>query len=217
MSDTQGMDLSMLPQRLLGLIGLCIIVFITLAIAVHFAPLGLGWDKTILLALHQSSQPTLDYGARILTNFGIWVFTVPVLGCIALVLAYQQQWRRVGYITLTVLGSIALSTGLKQCFHRPRPHLWSSDLPWPTNPSFPSGHAFSSMMFVTLLILLWPWRGRIWAIATGILFVVLIAWTRLYLGVHYPSDILAGWSAAIAWCLGVYLIYPPEPSRSKKE
>jgi len=217
MNHSQSNDVPRLPQYLLELTNLCIIVFVGLAIAVHFAPLGLGWDNTILWALHTIHQPTIDYWAKTLTALGIWSFTVPFWGLTGVILAYQKQWRKVTYIILTVLGSMLLSTSLKLLFHRPRPHLWQSDLPWPTNPSFPSGHAFSSMMLVMLLILFWPWKGRIWIALAGAFFVLLIGWTRLYLGVHYPSDILAGWSAAIAWCLGVYIVYPPEPSITKPE
>ncbi|WP_353672281.1 phosphatase PAP2 family protein [Synechocystis sp. LKSZ1] len=192
-------------------------MFISLVITVHYNPLGLGWDQAILIALHQTHQPILDHWAKILTDLGIWIVTAPVLGLIALILTYQQQWQKGVYIAITVFGAIPLSYGLKHLFNRPRPHLWSSDVAWPTNPSFPSGHAFSSMMFVTLIILLWPWRGRTWVVLAGSLFVILIGWTRLYLGVHYPSDILAGWSIAIAWCVSVYLIYSPGQTIQKDE
>lgn len=182
------------------------LIFIGLAITVSFNPLGLGWEQALLLLLHQTRQPALDYWAKILTDLGIWMVTVPLLALIALILTYQKQWQKGVFIAITVFGAIPLSYGLKYLFHRPRPHLWPSDFPWLTNPAFPSGHAFSSMMFITILVILgWQsiWRWRI--VLLGSFFVMLIAWTRLYLGVHYPSDILGGWSIAIAWSLSIYL------------
>ena len=98
----------------------------------------------------------------------------------------------------------ALRTWAKQLFARERPSLWESIAPEATY-SFPSGHAMGSMTLAAVLILL-AWRTR-WrwpvALLTGA-FTVLVGLSRVYLGVHYPSDILAGWAAALAWTVGIY-------------
>ncbi|MGA7937930.1 MAG: phosphatase PAP2 family protein, partial [Kovacikia sp.] len=74
----------------------------------------------------------------------------------------------------------------------------------------------SSMTFIiALVILTWGSRWCFWVIALGGVFVVAIAWTRLYLGVHYPSDILAGWAASIAWAIGVRLLIKPQSMRKE--
>jgi undecaprenyl-diphosphatase len=68
----------------------------------------------------------------------------------------------------------------------------------------------SSMTLVAVLVILtWGTRWCWLVLITGSLFVVAIAWTRLYLGVHFPSDILAGWLVSIAWSIGVSLILRP--------
>ncbi|MFM7353083.1 MAG: phosphatase PAP2 family protein, partial [Microcystis aeruginosa] len=72
--------------------------------------------------------------------------------------------------------------------------------------AFPSGHAlFSSLLVVSLLILSWRTRWFLGVVLMGITLVLVIAWTRLYLGVHFPSDILAAWLLAIAWSFLVHI------------
>jgi membrane-associated phospholipid phosphatase len=87
--------------------------------------------------------------------------------------------------------------------------LWES-LSHKSSYSFPSGHAMASMTFVAaLVILIWGTRWCGLVLALGSAFVIAIGWTRLYLGVHFPSDILAGWTAALAWAIGVSLVLKP--------
>ncbi|HEU4665623.1 MAG TPA: phosphatase PAP2 family protein, partial [Dokdonella sp.] len=71
--------------------------------------------------------------------------------------------------------------------------------------SFPSGHAMGSMTLACVLVLLCWWTRLRWPVlAAAAVLVVLVGASRIYLGVHYPSDILAGWAAAIAWTHAVY-------------
>jgi undecaprenyl-diphosphatase len=101
-------------------------------------------------------------------------------------------------------GASLLSYGSKLYFHRERPQFWELFYPLPADYSFPSGHALFSMTFVVILIILARGRSwRRWVVLAGGLFAIAIAWTRLYLGVHYPSDILGGWFLAIAWTLAM--------------
>ncbi|MGL5074374.1 MAG: phosphatase PAP2 family protein, partial [Waterburya sp.] len=91
--------------------------------------------------------------------------------------------------------------------HRARPHLWELVYQIGSDYSFPSGHAMSSMSFALVLIILtWNSSWRWLTVISGSLFVLSIAWTRLYLGVHYPSDIVGGWMIAIAWSMVVLLM-----------
>jgi membrane-associated phospholipid phosphatase len=93
--------------------------------------------------------------------------------------------------------------------HRVRPHLWESKAP-ELDFAFPSGHSMTSMtLFIVLLILAWKTKWRLPVLILGSLYVLTIAWTRLYLGVHFPSDILAGWMVSFAWAMGVYLLIRP--------
>jgi len=82
--------------------------------------------------------------------------------------------------------------------------LWESIAPEITY-SFPSAHAMGSMALACVLVLLaWPSRWRWWVAVPAALFVLGVGLSRVYLGVHYPSDILAGWAAALVWTIAVH-------------
>ncbi|AIE75665.1 MULTISPECIES: phosphatase PAP2 family protein [unclassified Synechocystis] len=177
-------------------------IFILLAIAVFYYPQGVWLDREILLTLHGSASASLDQFATLFTDLAIYQGTVPIVLVINLILAYGKKWGHLAYVDLTALGAIALGYQTKSFFSRVRPHLWQSTYPWPDSFSFPSSHAFSSMTLVIILIILgWQTNWRNLIIILGSIFVIFIGWTRVYLGVHYPTDILGGWSLAIAWSL----------------
>ena len=119
----------------------------------------------------------------------------------------MKRWKREGlFAGLALGGSALLNLATKQWFARARPSLWASIAPEATY-SFPSGHAMGSMTLAWVAVLLaWrtPWRVPVTAAAMA--FVLLVRTSRVYLGVHYPSDILAGWCAASAWAVACYLL-----------
>jgi membrane-associated phospholipid phosphatase len=170
---------------------------------------GFPWDEPILLAIHSTANPQLDQLAAGLTKLGVFWGVFPVAIAIALAMLIQRRWRKLAYLVTTLLGSIVINRTAKVLLHRVRPHLWESPAP-EFDYGFPSGHAMSSMTLVAALLIL-SWGSRwFWLVAiVGSLFVLAIGWTRLYLGVHYPSDILAGWTASIAWAMGVRLLIKP--------
>ena len=177
---------------------------------------GFPWDVPILLAIHATAQPRLNVFAATLTKFGVFWGVFPVAGAIALVLLLRRQWRSLGYLLTTLLGSIVINRTPKVLLHRVRPHLWESPAP-EFDYGFPSGHAMSSMTLVAALVILtWGTRWCWVVLVVGGLFVLAIAWTRLYLGVHYPSDIVAGWMASVAWAVGVSLLISPHLSRQSR-
>ncbi len=170
---------------------------------------GFPWDVPILLAVHSTAQPRLDVFASILTKFGVFWGVFPIASVIVLVFLLRRKWRSLAYLVTTLLGSIVINRTAKVLLHRVRPHLWESPSP-EFDYGFPSGHAMSSMTLVAaLVILFWGSRWCWLVLICGSLFVLAIAWTRLYLGVHYPSDILAGWMASVAWAIGVSLLIRP--------
>uniref|UniRef100_A0A832H348 Phosphatase PAP2 family protein n=1 Tax=Oscillatoriales cyanobacterium SpSt-402 TaxID=2282168 RepID=A0A832H348_9CYAN len=124
----------------------------------------------------------------------------------------SSHWRSLLSLVITPLGSSLLNRTLKLLFHRERPHLWkvfSPDLSY----AFPSGHAMSSATFVMVLIVLaWNTHWRWMVLVMGRLFVLAIGWTRVYLGMHYPSDVLAGWLLAIAWSVATMMVIQPQSS-----
>jgi undecaprenyl-diphosphatase len=170
---------------------------------------GFPWDVPILLAIHLTASPQLDTFAATLTKFGVFWGVFPIAAVIVIVLLIRRRWRSLTYLLTTLLGSIVINRTVKVLLHRVRPHLWVSPTP-ELDYGFPSGHAMSSMTLVAALVILTWGSRRCWGVLVfGIPFVLAIGWTRLYLGVHYPSDIVAGWMASIAWAVGVSVFIRP--------
>jgi undecaprenyl-diphosphatase len=179
-----------------------LLIFALFAIAVSHTTGGIAWDEPILLAIHGTVQPRLDGLATLLTELGVYWGVFPAIIAVAVALMATQQWQALTYLLITSSGSILLNRIFKLLIHRSRPHLWESDYSVTAGFAFPSGHAMSSATFVIILVILsWKTRWRWWILTIGSGFVLGVGWSRLYLGVHYPSDIVAGWMLAIAWAL----------------
>lgn len=174
---------------------------------------GFPWDVPILLAIHSTAQPQLDAVAAALTKLGVFWGVMPIATVTSLILLIRRQWYALAYLVTTLLGSLAINRIVKVLLHRVRPHLWQSPAP-EFDYGFPSGHAMSSMTLVAALVILtWNTRWRSMVLLFGGLFVLTIGWTRLYLGVHYPSDVLAGWMVSVAWATGVSLLIRPHSTK----
>ena len=195
-----------MPQaRALGVILLFAAgLFAWLAVAVVQAG-GLPWDGPILEFWHHHATPQLDKIAVFLTIVGN---TWPMVGLGALVflgLLWWRRWRAAGLFFASVGGSMLLTQVIKPLVARPRPVLWASIRPEHTF-SFPSGHAMDTAAIAAALVLLcWGGRLRGWVWLMP-LFSLAVGWARMYLGVHNPSDVLAGWAAAVAWVVLVHLL-----------
>ena len=189
-------------------------VFGLLALEVWQHEGGFPWDVPILIAIHKTAQPQLDVFALSLTKFGSFWTAIPIFAAIALVLLLLKRWRSLAYVLTTALGSAFINRTVKELMHRVRPDLWESSA-HELSYAFPSGHAMTSMTLIAVLVVLaWNSYSRWLVLIFGSLFVVAIGWTRLYLGVHFPSDILAGWMVALAWAIGVSLIIKPHLTKA---
>ena len=169
-----------------------------------------AFDVPVLETLHAHASPTLDHLALTASAIGYAWGVMPFDVVFVLVLAWRRHFRESLFAGIALLGSALLNVGAKHSFERVRPDLWRSIAPEHTY-SFPSGHAMGSMsLALTLLLLCWssrtrwgtPWRWPMAALGTA--FVLWVGWSRVYLGVHYPSDILAGWCAAAVWTASAY-------------
>lgn len=141
----------------------------------------LGW----LVALRQSWLDALMSG---LTWFGSLWLLLPLGLLIAL------RWRQTGaVILLSLLSASALCHGLKMLIDRARPDLWPGLLPLPPDAAFPSAHSAQAMAFAVALCFLLPPRRRLTVGGGFILLAGLVGVSRLYLQVHWPSDVVAGW------------------------
>jgi undecaprenyl-diphosphatase len=162
------------------------------------------FDAPVLLALHRAATPVLD---RIAVFFTIVGNTGPMIAAGVLTtaaLAYAGRRREAWLFALGVGGSMLLTQVIKRIAERPRPDLWPSLRPEHTF-SFPSGHAMDTAALAAALFFITPsHRRKWWALAP--LFALSVGWARMYLGVHFPSDVLAGWSSAVGWVLLVQLL-----------
>ncbi|MDB5268601.1 MAG: hypothetical protein JWP58_1641 [Hymenobacter sp.] len=165
---------------------------------------GLPWDVPILEFWHRHATAGLDSAAVFLTIVGNTWPMVGLGGLVWLGLLRRRQWRAAWVWFAAVGGSMLLTQIIKPLVARPRPLLWASIRPEHTL-SFPSGHAMDTAAIATALVLLcWGNRARGWAWLMP-LFALAVGWARIYLGVHNPSDVLAGWAAAVAWVVLVHL------------
>ena len=164
------------------------------------------FDEPILRFAHAMARDGFDRVFLLFSKLGYEWGVVPFDLALVAGLALKRWMREGVFAGIALGGSALLNLGAKQLFARERPSLWEAIAP-ETTFSFPSGHAMGSMTLAMVLVLLaWRTRWRGWVVVAMALFVPMVGASRVYLGVHYPSDILAGWAAALAWVSGVYLV-----------
>lgn len=183
----------------------CLIGFGQIADEVHEGE-TLGIDDAILQTINGFSTSVWDTFFVIVTQLGgvIGIITL-TLGLLA-VLILRHKRRAAFVLALTVGGAALLNLILKLIFERSRPDLWEQ-LIVETSYSFPSGHAMlSAALGLVVIYIFWATRYR-WPVAVAAsLYVIVIGLSRLYLGVHYPTDIVAGWLVSGAWLVAVVVV-----------
>lgn len=168
------------------------------------------FDRVVLLWVHWYSPDWLDGVMRFVTFLGYYWVVIPLLVLAAY--AFYRKGRTISAALLVVatLGGMVLTSVLKNVFERARPDLFESAYV-ESSYSFPSGHATMAVGFYGTLTLLAAWRLRglrRWTVVLGgLVLVFLIGFSRLYLGVHYPTDVLAGFLAAPVWISTIGLCY----------
>jgi undecaprenyl-diphosphatase len=170
------------------------------------------FDERTLAALRQPGQPELPIGPAWLRGAALDVTALgspTVLGLTVLgitgYLWLQRLYRTGTFVLIASAGGWTLTTALKQMFERARPDI-VPHLREVSTLSFPSGHALTSAaVYLTLGALLMRIAERpatkFYCMGAAMLVTVLVGCSRVYLGVHYPTDVLAGWTAGLSWAL----------------
>jgi membrane-associated phospholipid phosphatase len=204
------------PSRNSGLLliaGLgCALVFLLLFACLAFAVdqgSGPGFDVRVRSVVHEHATPARTEAMRFITAFGAG--PVLMLGWLLATFGLILGGRKHAAVLLaaTLGGALLLDGTLKMMFHRARPEPFFG-YPLPQSYGFPSGHALFSVCLYGVLAVLAARRARNplvkWAVlVSGGVVVILIGLSRVYLGVHYPSDVIAGYCAGIVWVTTVAL------------
>jgi membrane-associated phospholipid phosphatase len=163
----------------------------------------LAFDDRLREGVHGLASPGLTTLMRAASRYGGPAVLIPA-GLLAALAFLIKGWRRGALLTVVLLSGAGLLNGLlKFSFARVRPTSYF-DYPLPGSPSFPSGHAlYAASVFGGLAVLLTARMENrlhqvlIWLIAVSL--ILLVGLSRVYLGVHYPSDVLAGYAIGVIW------------------
>ena len=160
------------------------------------------WSRS---AIHQFASPASTSVMRVVTALGGPSLLLGLSLITAIGFAIAKRYRAMMLLIATMVGATVLDQVLKLSFHRARPEPFF-EIPSPSSFSFPSGHALASFCFYSTIAVLISRRTayrsiRVVTWTLAVLLVLLIGLSRIYLGVHYATDVLAGYSAAFIWVM----------------
>src|SRR5271169_2841370 len=176
-----------------------------------------AFDRSIILAFRDNGNPSAPIGpawvqeaARDLTSLGSIIVLVIVTFTFSIYLFLTDKYAAGWLMLVAVFGGVALNELLKLAFARPRPNLIYQATRVFTS-SFPSGHAeLSAITYLTIAVLLARSQSsfniRLYYIIVAALLTTLIGASRIYLGVHYPTDVLGGWCIGAAWAAVCWML-----------
>jgi membrane-associated phospholipid phosphatase len=195
----------------------CLVVLALLGAGVRtdFGP-QLRLDAVVTDALYVGDHRSaaLDWLLAVLTSPGSSWFRFLVFLPVLVLLLRRQAWWTAFWVAVTIVGIGPLTTLLKNLVGRVRPAYAQGGAQLDTL-SYPSGHSSGIATLVAVgLLLAWPLLAplaRRWWVLAGVALALLVGLTRMWLGVHYPSDVLGGWSLGIAWTLVTALLFGALP------
>jgi membrane-associated phospholipid phosphatase len=175
---------------------------------------GFAWERELMLSLPRPLPRALDAAMLFLPWLGTNLTLIPFF-----VLTGAWLWirRERGFLALhfllVQLGTLIMNSLVKGYFDRPRPELWQwrGQFAWA---SYPSGHAIvSTSVIFTIAILLHRERGWRWPFAAASLLLVVSLFSRMYLGVHWPTDVIGGLLMGIVWLAVTLIAFDPRNAR----
>lgn len=201
---------------------LFIIAGFILSVAMLFTFLDLAWDTFIqasavlfddafIWLVRYYANPSLDKFMLFITDIGFGKGYAIIVGATITVLAYRKRWYDISALAICIAGAGLLSVLLKNAFHRMRPD--SFFLVQENSFSFPSGHAMATMCFYGMLAFFLmrevkSWPVRLLIATLTVILSLIIGISRIYLGVHYPTDVVAGYAVGFMWltfCISLLL------------
>jgi membrane-associated phospholipid phosphatase len=172
---------------------------------------AIRFDNTVRTALHGFASPGLTVFLKWVSNLNgpvaLLIYTLVAVG----LFWWKSHRTSAALVAVTMAGGVCLDGVLKLAFHRARPAPYFG-LPTPGTFSFPSGHSLMSLCFYGVVAYLvsvhvespaWRLTLRV----SGALIVLLVGASRIYLGVHYPSDVAAGFAAGLVWLTAIVFAY----------
>jgi membrane-associated phospholipid phosphatase len=163
-------------------------------------------DKWILRNVEYFRSESLSSFMKATTNFGGMIIIAPISFITVAYLIFKKFYDRAICLAIAVTGGLLLNNILKLIFHRPRP-LSEASLIAASGWSFPSGHSMNSMIFYGILAYIFirevpSWFLRIFIGAIACSVILVVGMSRIYLQVHYTSDVIAGFVCGLFWlCL----------------
>ncbi|MEO6998687.1 MAG: phosphatase PAP2 family protein [Terracoccus sp.] len=166
-------------------------------------------DRPVLDAMVSARNPTLDSAMTAFTNIGGPIGMPLLATAVVVVIALRRRrWTPVVVTVIAAAGSLVMTVVGKDLVGRARPPASLAVPPLEVSPSFPSGHALNATVLTTIVVYLLliettaVWQ-RVVSVVAGLMFVVAMGLSRVYLGHHWLTDVVAGWAIGFAWALAV--------------
>jgi undecaprenyl-diphosphatase len=197
----------------------CSIAFAAIAKAVTDGDVITTWDVRLNRWVDEHSSPALTRAFELYTHVGSGLWLTGVAAIAVALLAWRGARADALLVALATAGALILNPLFKEYFSRPRPAFHAPDLTLRTF-SFPSGHSMGSAAVYGALaiILARRLRGTVWApvvVAVAAVIVLLVGASRVYLGAHYLTDVVAGFVLGLAWLLACVLVLTILERRSR--